>query len=191
MSDDLTPALAAVQYEREFDINSTLRSVVTKLREKGVDVGGVLQEAEILANEDQARLYIVDIRTGKSTRITQDRGNESRGCKLDYRGLAEIAHCITDAIEVGVNLIVINKFGRAESEGGGLLSCIADAVNAGIPVLTTVREPYVEAWSSFHGGLATKLAGSESAILKWCEVSCRHRSTNLLCTQSQSAAMVT
>ncbi len=175
MSADLTPVLAAVQYERDFDINGTLRKVVKSLREKGVKVGGVLQEAKILPNERCARLYVVDIRTGKSECITQNRGNESRGCKLDPRGLAEISHCITDAIETGSELIIINKFGRAESEGGGLLSSIADAISAGVPVLTTVREPYIAAWRSFHGGLATELPPRTDMIFQWFDASC-HRS---------------
>ena len=46
----------------------------------------------------------------------------------------------------------------AQSEGGGLMSGIADAVAAHIPLLTSVREPYLNAWRSFHGGLATELA---------------------------------
>jgi nucleoside-triphosphatase THEP1 len=180
MSPELTPVLAAVQYEPGFDVNSALRAVVARLRERGVRVGGVLQEVEVVPGESYARLHIVDIRTGKSERITQDGGRESRGCKLDPRGLAEIAHCLTHAIEAGTDLIIANKFGRAESEGGGLLSSIADAAIAGVPVLTTVREPYVEPWRSFHGGLATELSTSADAILRWCEVSCRRRSTDLL-----------
>jgi nucleoside-triphosphatase THEP1 len=180
MSSEVTPVLAAVRYEPGFDVNSTLRRVVARLRAKGLRVGGVLQEAEVVPDESCARLHIVDIRTGKSERITQDRGRESEGCKLDPRGLAEIAHCLTDAIKAGADLIIINKFGRAESEGEGLLSSIADAVTAGIPVLTTVREPYVESWRSFHGGLATELPMSEDAVAQWCDDSCRHRSADLV-----------
>jgi hypothetical protein len=112
---------------------------------------------------------VVDVRTGKAASITQDRGRDAQGCKLDPSGLADISHCISDAIEAGVDLIVINKFGRAESEGGGLISGIADAVAASIPLLTTVRAPYLDAWRSFHGGLATELAPLRRAIIAWCE----------------------
>lgn len=175
---DTLPVLAAIRYEKDFDINRTLRSVVARLREEGIEIGGVLQEDMILPDERCARLYVVDIRTGRSECITQDRGNGSQGCKLDPRGLAEISHCVTEAIETGVDLIIVNKFGRAESEGGGLLSCIADAASAGLPVLTTVREPYVAAWNSFHAGLASELPPCVEAILRWCDVSCRSRETS-------------
>jgi nucleoside-triphosphatase THEP1 len=177
MPADCLPALAAVRYEKDFDINRTLRSVVARLREADVKIGGVLQRSEILPNRRCARLYAVDIRTGKSECITQDRGSESLGCRLDPRGLADISHCIAEAMESRVDLIIVNKFGRAESEGGGLKSCIADAISAGFPVLTTVREPYVAAWNSFHGGLASMLAPRVEAICQWVDTSCRSRET--------------
>lgn len=167
MPDDQLPVLAAIHYKRDFDINATLRDVVTKLQAVGVKVGGVLQEAEWMPNECCARLHIVDIRSGQTERITQDRGSGSRGCKLDPRGLAAISHCITDAIRAKSDLIIINKFGRAESEGRGLLSCFSDAVTACIPVLTTVREPYIDAWRSYHGGLAAWLPPRTDAIHQW------------------------
>lgn len=173
MSRDLSPVVAAIRYENAFDINGTLRSLVSKLQERGAKIGGVLQESKIFSNEQNARLYIVDIRSGRSECITQNRGSGSQGCKLDPRGLAEISYCVTDAIDAGVDLIVINKFGRAESEGNGLLSCIADAISADLPVLTTVREPYVKAWNTFHGGLARDLPPRVDAIVQWFEKCCR------------------
>lgn len=180
MSANLTPALAAIHYERDFDINGMLRKVVKSLQEKGVIVGGVLQETEFRPNGYCAQLNIVDIRTGKTERITQDRGRDSRGCKLDPRGLAAISHCITDAIDADVDLVIINKFGRAESEGDGLLSCIADAISLDIPVLTTVREPYVNAWNLYHGGLALELPPQMDMILQWYDAYCPYRNVRAL-----------
>jgi nucleoside-triphosphatase THEP1 len=171
---ELTADVAAIHYERDFDINSILRTVVKRLQGSGVKVGGVLQESELRPNGVCVQLNIVDIRTGKIERITQDRGRDSRGCKLDPRGLAAISHCITDAIDAAVDLVIINKFGRAESEGDGLLSCIADAISAGVPILTTVREPYVAAWNAYHGGLAIELPPTIDAVVQWCDATCRH-----------------
>lgn len=170
---DPIPLLAAIRYGAGFDINRFLVEVAADLRGQGLDIGGVLQEAEADSDPICMRLNVVDIRTGKSARITQERGRDSQGCKLDPRGLADISHCVTDAIRAGVDLIIINKFGRAESEGSGLLSCFAEAVTAEIPVLTTVREPYVDAWGAFHGGLATDLSATKRVVVEWCLTSCR------------------
>src|ERR1017187_3905700 len=109
MSLDLAPGLAAIHYERDFNINGILRAAAKSLLARGAKVGGVLQEAEFQPNGCCACLNIVDIRTGKAERITQNRGRESRGCKLDPRGLAAISHCITDAIDSNVDLVIINR----------------------------------------------------------------------------------
>jgi hypothetical protein len=170
---DATPTLAAVRYEAGFDINRLILEVVTDLQARGFLIGGVLQEFEAGGDPSCRRLKVVDVRTRKAASITQERGRDAQGCKLDPGGLADISHCITDAIDAGVDLIVINKFGRAESEGSGLVSGIADAAAADIPLLTTVREPYLDAWRSFHGGLATELAPLKRAIIAWCEAACR------------------
>ena len=69
------------------------------------------------------------------------------------------------AIDGHVDLLILNRFGRAESLGRGLLRCFAEAVDAGIPVLTSVREPYDIAWRDFHGGLGIDLAADFEAIV--------------------------
>ena len=66
MATELTAAIAAIHYERDFDINGTLRLVVSGLQVEGVKVGGVLQTSAVLPNQCCARLFIVDIRTGQT-----------------------------------------------------------------------------------------------------------------------------
>lgn len=78
-------------------------------------------------------LDLLDLRTGERARITQDRGSESRGCKLDEQALLSMAHCIESAIRDAVDLVVISRFGRAEAAGHGLLASCADVVCAGTP----------------------------------------------------------
>jgi hypothetical protein len=87
---------------------------------------------------------------------------------LDERGLIAAAPAVDVAIAARVDLIIINRFGRAESRGAGLLPSLARAVAEGIPVLTAVREPYVDAWRQFHGGLATDLEPDIDAVVRWC-----------------------
>jgi hypothetical protein len=74
---------------------------------------------------------------------------------------------ILSAIADGVDLVVINRFGRAESLGRGLQACFAASYEAGIPLLTAVRPPYDNAWSVFHGGVAQDLPAELEPIVKW------------------------
>jgi hypothetical protein len=63
----------------------------------------------------------------------------------------------------------MNRFGRAESLGGGLLGCLASAVAAELPVLTAVRAPYDLAWAKFHGGLAKELPADVVSVTAWAQ----------------------
>ena len=71
------------------------------------------------------------------------------------------------AVADRVDLIVINRFGRAESLGRGLGACFMAAMEAGVPVLTAVRAPYDDAWRDFHGGLGEDLPADVSAVVNW------------------------
>jgi hypothetical protein len=168
-----TPLIAAIHYQRFFPLNELLAAVVGELRAKGIAPGGVLEMAEPAADACRAPLNVVDILSGETARITQDCGEGSRGCRLDERGLAAITPRIMAAIEARAPLIIISKFGRAEAEGKGLLPCIIEAVTAGLPVLTSAREPYLEAWRDFHGGLGAELSPELNAITSWCAAAYR------------------
>lgn len=163
----LVQTVAALHYEQGEDVSTVIAAAVARLRGGGLQVGGVLQEPEATGSAKCRMLDLVDLRTGERARITQDRGRESRGCKLDEQGLLSMAHCIASAISDRVDLVVVSRFGRAEAAGHGLLACCAEVVCAGIPLLTAVREPYVERWRSFNGGLAAELPCSADAILNW------------------------
>jgi hypothetical protein len=66
-----------------------------------------------------------------------------------------------------MDLLVINRFGRAESLGRGLIGCFVAALEANIRVLTAVRAPYVDSWVNFHGGLAAELPPEVQAVVDW------------------------
>ncbi len=163
--------LAAIQYEARFPIDSFMTKVAQILASEGVRLGGVIQENDETLREDGsccASMSIVDLRTRERFGISQDLGAESRGCRLDPRGLVEVESRLNAAVAASVELLLLNKFGRAEAEGRGLRGVLAHAIEAGVPVLTAVRAPYDEMWREFHGGLAMTLPPDERAVLDWC-----------------------
>jgi hypothetical protein len=162
-------SLGAVLYETGFDIDRLLWMAVDTLRERSGVVAGVIQNSAATDEGCCAPMNLVDLRTNRVFEISQALGPHARGCRLDQRGLAEAAGIIGEAITTDIDFVVINRFGKAEENGGGLLSCISDAIGASIPVLTAVREPYLDGWRKFHGGLATDLSPSENSVLTWCK----------------------
>lgn len=162
------PPLAAIRYQRGFDLDRLLGEACTYLSASGARLGGVIQVATGETDGCRSTKHVMDLRTGRGFDIWEERGPCAQGCRLDERGLAEATPVVLAAIRDGVDLVCINRFGRAESRGGGFVSCIAAALEAEIPVLTAVREPHLEAWSAFHGGLGIELAPCLDAVVAWC-----------------------
>jgi nucleoside-triphosphatase THEP1 len=168
-----TARLAAVVYQSGFKIDDFLARLINLLRADRIKVAGVLQEnARDVAGFCSA-MTLVDLTSRRRFKISQDLGSQAQGCRLDARGIAEIGPLLERTLNQDAELIILNRFGKAEAEGGGLRSAFVRAMEAGIPTLTAVRTPYVEAWSLFHGQLAAELAADLDAALAWCRESVR------------------
>ena len=166
-------SLAAIKYGRGFDVDAVLVQSSAELRLRGIRVGGLIQRSAGGRGECAASLHVVDLCLGRTFDIWEGRGACARGCRLDERGLLDAEPTIMAAIAGGLDLLVINRFGRAESLGRGLIGCFSAALEAGVPVLTAVRAPYEDAWCAFHGGLGRDLPPEESAVIRWATCAAR------------------
>lgn len=165
--------IAAIVYPLGFQIDDFLSSIADRLRADGVGLGGVLQENARGAAGLCAAMSVVDLASQSSFPISQELGAQSQGCRLDARGLASIGAVLDRTPIHTFELFILNKFGKAEAEGGGLRPAFARAIEAGIPVLTAVRAPYTEAWLRFHERLAVDLPPDRDVVLAWCRDSVR------------------
>jgi len=164
--------LAAVIYQAGFQIDDFLTGAADRLRVDRINMAGVLQENARDAGVCSA-MTLVDLTSRSRFRISQDLGSQAEGCRLDPGGIAKIGALLDRPLGHDVELVILNRFGKAEAEGGGLRSAFVRAMEAGIPVVTAVRSPYFEAWSKFHGQLAIDLTPDLDTILAWCRVSVR------------------
>lgn len=145
-----------------------LAAVAGDLTERGLALAGAVQ---INVEHDPARPCHMDLcilGAGETFRISEDRGRHAGGCRLDPRGLADGILRVETSLDFQRSLLVINKFGKAEVEGGGFREAIGRAIVADIPVLTTVREKNLTAFLDFAGGMATELPPDMDRIVAWC-----------------------
>lgn len=163
-----TLRLAAVIYEAGLQIDDLLTHVAIRLRADHVDFGGVLQENAGGAEGLCSAMTLIDLASQSRFLISQDLGSQAEGCRLDTRGLVDMAAFLDRTLDPNLELIILNRFGKAETEGGGLRPIFVRAIDAGIPILTAVRPPYIEAWSDFHGGFAVDLPSELDRVLAWC-----------------------
>lgn len=158
--------LGAVFYARGEDVNAVMRGFVETLRKSGVKVGGILQSMQRGGGEGR-EAFVSDIESGARLPIFQDLGRHAASCRADADALARAGVLISRALESRPDLIVVNRFGKLESEGGGMSQEIGAAVLAGIPVLIAVAERHAAAWERFAGGHDARLTCGGAALEDW------------------------
>lgn len=161
------PAIAGILFERGDGIDALLAGLVTRLAGRGSALAGALQIARPGPPGGRPELWLVEIGGSWEVALLETRGAGARGCRLDPRAVAEAAGRLEGDIACGPDLLVLNRFGKAEAEGGGLRSVIEGAAAAGIPVLAGVRADFAADWAAFHGGLGTTLAPRTAAVEGW------------------------
>ncbi|MGP0061210.1 MAG: DUF2478 domain-containing protein [Beijerinckiaceae bacterium] len=165
---DIDPnRLAAVLYRPEDDVDTLLADFASDLLSSGERIGGIVQRN--LKNDAgrQVGMQVIDLMTGAEISICQALGSGATACKLDPAGLAEASLAVTRAVEDEVALVIVNKFSKQEAAGHGLRSELADAIIAGLPVLTAVPEKCMDAWTVFTGDRGTTLLCARHVVDEW------------------------
>ena len=149
-----------------------LDGIATTLMARGVRLAGVVQRN---IETDPGRpcdmeLHLLD--GGQAMRISQRLGGMARGCRLDTGALESCAALAERALERAPDLVIVNKYGKQESQGRGFRPLIGTALASGIPVLTAVGPQNMAAFEAFAGGLADPLPPCRDAIVEWCARHC-------------------
>ncbi len=166
-------AFAAVALTPETDAGTWLATVIERLRSAGIVIGGMnAADTEGGPWECRRPMYLRDLLTGETIKISQDLGPAAQGCALDTGQLALAGRSVHRAIEAGVALVVVNKFGAQEAAGAGLRDELFAAAEAGIPVLTTVKPELADAWCEFVGELGQLLPPDVDRVEAWCRAVC-------------------
>jgi molybdate transport system ATP-binding protein len=158
--------VAAVLYRSQDDVDTLLADVAESLAREGVRVGGVAQRNLKGAN-GKTGMLAVDLMTGREISICQPLGSGAMACKLDAGGLAEASVAVSRAISADVDLLVINKFSKQEASGKGLRAEFAEAIMAGVPLLTAVPEKCLADWRAFTGDIGTTLLCERQVVQQW------------------------
>lgn len=149
--------------------DALLLDVAERLLVRGIAVTGVVQ---VNVPHDPERPCHMDLRLlgqADTIRISQDRGRLARGCRLDAGALALAVHQVKTAIAAGgASLLIVNKFGKQECDGGGFRDVIAQALEADMVVLTTVSATHLPGFADFAAGFETRLPFDRDRVIDWC-----------------------
>ena len=163
--------VAAIVYADEVYPDALFKALVQRCRALGLTLAGVLQHQAFAGADRRCDVILEDLATGHRTALFENRGAGSRGCRLDEAALAEATARVEGSFEQVPHILILNKFGKVECEGGGLRDLIAGAIDRGIPVIIGVPERNLGAWRNFAGEFATELLDDAGQVGKWLEAS--------------------
>lgn len=150
--------LTAVTYTDGVAAERLLQTAAKRLGERGHALAGFLQRDEWTPGRARCDMVLAELHSDTSICVSQDLGPGSRGCRLDMAAMMAAMTKAIAALDENPDLLVINKFGKTESEGGGFRPLISAAVEHGVPVLIAVPHMNVEAWRTFAGDLSVEHA---------------------------------
>ena len=147
--------------------------LVDLARSAGIEVAGVTQKNIHRIDRIHNDMHLVSLCSSEEYKISEDRGAMASGCRLDRDLIARAAVDVERALLTGTpRLLVLNKFGKAEEEGGGMRNAIALAIEAGIPVLMSVGRLSMGALLDFAGHLVEvtepDLGAANDWLGHWC-----------------------
>ncbi len=156
--------LAALVYDEPSEADRLLREFVRDLTDKGYRVVGLIQTR---LGEGGAAVTVLP--TGETIALA-GRQSVPAGSTRPPCDLAEASARIDTLIESGADLLIINRFGKLEAEGTGLIDEIARALRADIPVLVAVPQFRFSLWLSFCSGMGVKLPCRKEGLQGWWNV---------------------
>jgi hypothetical protein len=161
--------IAALVYADGIYPDEVIGRAIEPLRARGVPLAGAIQrDPTDRPGRHPCDLLLENLASGEVTAIAEHRGKEARGCRLDVGILTDIAEAVATSLHEGEpRLLIVNKFGKIEADGGGLREAISDAVYLGIPVLVGVPMRNLDRWRAFAGAYSVDLPVDSAAITDW------------------------
>ena len=163
----MTLPLAAIVHSGQGEIDRLVSDIADELRKAGYRVGGVAQSNSPLPGDCRCDMNLEELTSGTIIPISQQLGRQSEGCRLDPTALERMVGLVDASLATGLDILIVNKFGKQEADGRGLRNTIAEALIAGIPVLVALNASLLPAWRQFSGDEATRLSPDRDAIRSW------------------------
>ena len=159
--------LACVSLPGRGVTDAFLADIVANLERQGLRLAGTVQSNLYRENRRHCDMDIRVLPDGPQIRISEDRGDLARGCRLDSGALEQTVQDVLERID-GADLLIVNKFGKREAEGRGMVPAIILALELGIPVLIGVNALNLPALELFAGDILQKLPTAKASVLEWC-----------------------
>jgi len=159
--------ILAIVYSDGLAADRFISDLGYRIRGAGIAVAGIVQHNKFIRDRTRCDMEVEELASGIVLRLSEDRGKEARGCRLDRGALSEAGALISESLKTEPELVILNKFGKLEAEGRGLRDALADAVQFGVPIVVGVPYRNIEQWRVFTEGLAEECHLGSSRLHEW------------------------
>ncbi len=160
---------AAIHHDGTRSVDTLLHDLACRLRDQGWRVRGLVMTYPQGRAGCESAMVLVDLSSTEQFLVSQPLGAGSTGCRADTQGFARASQVLRRALTdpAGLpDLVVVNRFGSLESEGGGFAAELLELLSNDVPVLTALAPRHQQAWQQFTGG-APLLPAEPAAVQQW------------------------
>lgn len=156
--------VAAMTYGPADDPDALLRAFVLRRLAQGHDALGVVQSHPLdgPGGLRPTRFRVISSEAGDG--VAEIRAVPGRPCSA---ALPALGARMSRALVRRPDVIVLNRFGRREAAGAGLLGVLAAAIEVDVPVLIAVPDGLFGCWLAVAQGLAVKVAPDAGSLERW------------------------
>jgi hypothetical protein len=158
--------IAVVRGSSGAEVQDVFQAFVERWR-GSARLAGLLAESHNLPDRVCSAGFLRNIATDERFSIFADLGPGSTECHLDGLGAVSAAASVERDIAAGCDLVLLSKFGKLEAGGGGLFPAFNAAVNAHIPLLTSVPVAFDRPWKQRIGRSFSVLSADADEIGAW------------------------
>jgi hypothetical protein len=152
---------------RRGDGDRVLAAAAVRLGAAGLRLAGAVQMNRPRPGGSGVDMDLEVLGAAGRVRISQYLGPAAAGCRLDPAGLARAVGLVEQALGSRPDLLIVNKFGKAEAEGRGFRPLIGQALAEGIPALVAVSRATRAAFLDFAGELGEELPAEADRLVAW------------------------
>lgn len=163
-----------VSSDQDQQTNRILSEVAERAAREGIRLAGTVQPVGPGMPQQKCEIVLNLLPDGPIHNVSMDLGPGATGCRLDAGALEEAVIVVHDRLPAA-QALVVNKFGKQEAAGRGLVEAIGRACAAGQPVLVGVSPEWRPAFLAFAGGTAQPLEADADRVMDWLRAACRAR----------------
>lgn len=162
-----SPAILAIVYNDGDVAASFIADLGYRLRHSGAAVAGVVPYRSATPREGKCTIEVEELASRFVLQLADDMTTHPFGCRIDPEALSEAAALISAALQKAASVVIFNKFGKLEAEGGGLRETIAEAIELGVPAIVGVPRRHIASWRQFTHGLAEEVQVGSQRLYQW------------------------